>query len=439
MKKVKFIENIKVKTPCSEEWNDMTGNERIRFCSHCAKDVNNISEMTRKEAMRLVRKYEGRLCIRYHIDPTTQRPIFIDTLHKITRRGPSVTAGVMATAFAVASASYAQSEPASQPQESAVVVPKLAAESATVTGYVTDPNGSAVSFAVVTLINEKTFEYRAVNASLEGFYEFKDVLVGDYTIKVEGNGFDIKEFKNVGISGSGDLRKDVQLTLPGVTEVVQVGSSKQYTAVYASCAGDCSMIEPTSPLVQAVYSDDLEDVKARVMMRAKVNVRDKAYDGITPLHAAVDNANIEIIQFLLDSGAKVNIRDSLKRTPLMMMDGDATPEIFDLLIRYGAKLQLLDKEKNTVLHHIVGNSDNPDLVRLLINHGIDVNAVNKSRETALMIAAENGSAESVKVLLESGADVTKLNAENRTAWDLADDSDIKQLLESYGAVAKTEQ
>ena len=137
-------------------------------------------------------------------------------------------------------------------------------------------------------------------------------------------------------------------------------------------------------------NDDLDEVKARVMMRAKVNARDKSRDGMTPLHAAVENGNIEIIQFLLDSGAKTNIRDFQKRTPLMMMDSDATPEILDLLLRYGAKVQLVDKEKNTVLHQFVGNADNAHMVRLLSNHGINPNAINKSGETALMIAAEMG-------------------------------------------------
>jgi len=123
----------------------------------------------------------------------------------------------------------------------------------------------------------------------------------------------------------------------------------------------------------------------------------------------------------------------------MMMDDDATPEIFDLLLRYGAKVQLVDKEKNTVLHMFVGNADNADMVRLLISHGIDANAVNKSGETALMIAAENDQTDDVKALLESGADVSKMNFERKTAWDLADNEEVRSLLESYGAVARTTQ
>ena len=438
MKKLKFIEKIDVTSPCNEHWNEMIGNEQIRFCSHCAKNVNNISEMTRKQAMRLVRQNNGQLCVRYYTDPTTNRPVFLDTLHKITRRSPRVAAGVMATSFAVATASYAQSTPQTDPQTGTQIELKTEPETSSLSGYVTDPKGSVIPFAVVTLINEKTFSYRAANASFEGFYEFKDIEPGEYTIKFEGGGFEPNEMKGVSISG-GTLRRDAQLAIQGVSETVEVTPRPRYSEIYNSCAGDCVMVEPSSPLVQAVYSDDLEEVKARVIMRAKVNVRDKAYNGITPLHAAVENGNIEIIQFLLDSGAKVNIRDFEKRTPLMMLDNDATPEIFDLLIRYGAKIQLVDKEKNTALHHFVESADNAEIVQLLINHGVDVNAVNKDGETALMLAAENGNAESVKALLESGADVTKLNAEKKSAQDVASGDDVRQMLESYGAVAQAKQ
>src|SRR6185436_6774164 len=117
------------------------------------------------------------------------RPVFLDTLHRITRSSPKVAAGVMATSFAVATAAYGQSTPQTEPQAEAQIELKTEPETSSVSGYVTDPKGAVVPFAVVTLINEKTFSYRAANASFEGFYEFKDVEPGEYTIKFEGGGF----------------------------------------------------------------------------------------------------------------------------------------------------------------------------------------------------------------------------------------------------------
>jgi hypothetical protein len=436
MKKLTFEEKIEIMNPCSEDWNEMIGNDHFRFCSHCAKNVNDISKLTRKEAMRLVRQSNGKLCIRYYVNPKTNRPVFLDTLHKITRRAPALTAGVMATSFALATAAYSQGEPRPVTQDAVQAIIKSDSDVASISGYVTDPKGAAIPYAVVTLINEKTFEYRAANASFEGFYEFKEIPPAEYTLKFEGGGFEAKEIKSVSING--ELRRDAQLAIQGMNEVVEIeaegGSDRNVTMGVVACT---VTTVTQNALVRAVMNDDLDEVKARVMMHAKVNVRDKAHDGLSPLHAAVENGNIEIIQFLLDSGAKTNIRDFQKRTPLMMMDSDATAEIFDLLIRYGAKVQLVDGEKNTVLHHFVENADDKDIVRLLVSHGINVDAVNKSGETALMVAAENGNSADVKALLESGSDVSKLNRDGKTAWDLTDDAEVRSLLESYGAVART--
>jgi Ankyrin repeats (3 copies)/Carboxypeptidase regulatory-like domain len=437
VKKAKFIDSIKVKNPCTEDWEQMEGNAKIRLCSHCAKHVNNISEMTTKEAMRLVRQSKGQICVRYRTEPSSDRPIFLDSLIRITRRAPAMTAGVMATSLAMATAAYTQSEPVPIPGNTTQIILKADSDTSTVSGYVTDPNGAAIPFAVVTLINEKTFEYRAANATFEGFYEFKDVTSGGYTLKFEGGGFEAKEIKGVSVTGGGELRRDVQLAVPTVVEVIDVNEETTLTGGFM-IMGDIMSIAPgsSSPLVNAVLNQDLEEVKVRVMMRAKVNVRDKSRNGMSPLHAAVETGNIDIVQYLLDSGAKTNIRDFDKRTPLMMIDGDASAELLDLLLRYGAKLQLVDKLGNTVLHRFVENGDDEEIIRLLITHGAGVNAVNKEGETALMIAAENSNRDDVKTLLESGADVTKQSRSGKSAWDVAGTAEIRTMLETYGAIAR---
>ena len=436
MKKPKFIDDVRVAQPCSQAWNEMTGNDQVRFCTHCAKDVNDLSTITRKDAMRLVRKMNGKLCVRYRIDQNTKRPIFLDTVQTITRRVPAMAAGAMATSLAFASAGYAQTDtPQSSPVQTEALQ-KVEGDAAVISGYVTDPNGAAVAYAAVSLVNEKTSDYRSVSASSEGFYEFKDVSAGEYTLKFEGGGFEAKETKGVVVTGA-ELRRDVSLSLPGISEAVTVegDSEERYSVQGGAIFVDFSS---SNPFVRAAINDDLDEVKARWIMRAKINSRDKSSNGISALHAAVENGNLEMVQFLLDQGAKINIRDNDKRTPLMMLDGDATPELLELLLRYGAKPKLLDKEKNTALYHLIENGGNQALIRTLITFGVDVNAVNKSGQTALMLAAENGNEESVKALLESGAEVNRLDREGRSAWDVGDAS-VRTLLETYGAIAKINQ
>ena len=55
------INKLKVASACSIGWENMTGDERQRFCSLCELNVYNISGMTAREVERLVSEREGRL------------------------------------------------------------------------------------------------------------------------------------------------------------------------------------------------------------------------------------------------------------------------------------------------------------------------------------------------------------------------------------------
>ncbi|CAN5896946.1 hypothetical protein BH11MYX2_BH11MYX2_24130 [soil metagenome] len=59
------LDNIHIATPCSMEWDAMTGDERVRACDACNKNVFNLSGMTREEAEELVLEKHGNLCVRY--------------------------------------------------------------------------------------------------------------------------------------------------------------------------------------------------------------------------------------------------------------------------------------------------------------------------------------------------------------------------------------
>lgn len=59
------LPNIRVATPCRADWNAMTGDDRVRACGACNKNVYNLSDMTRDEAEALILEKEGRLCVRY--------------------------------------------------------------------------------------------------------------------------------------------------------------------------------------------------------------------------------------------------------------------------------------------------------------------------------------------------------------------------------------
>jgi hypothetical protein len=60
------IDDVRVASPCNASWEDMRGDERVRFCGECQKHVYNLSRMSRAEGERLIRDTEGELCVRLY-------------------------------------------------------------------------------------------------------------------------------------------------------------------------------------------------------------------------------------------------------------------------------------------------------------------------------------------------------------------------------------
>jgi hypothetical protein len=60
------LNNLKIASPCSADWNAMIGNDRKRFCGMCKLNVYNLSGMTGPEAEKLLIDSENRVCVRFY-------------------------------------------------------------------------------------------------------------------------------------------------------------------------------------------------------------------------------------------------------------------------------------------------------------------------------------------------------------------------------------
>lgn len=61
-----LLDRVRVASPCNARWDEMVGDERVRFCLSCEKNVYNLSAMPAVEAERLLReKLGGELCVRF--------------------------------------------------------------------------------------------------------------------------------------------------------------------------------------------------------------------------------------------------------------------------------------------------------------------------------------------------------------------------------------
>lgn len=63
------LDQIRVAAPCSADWDKMTGDDRVRFCGLCKKNVYNLSNMSRDEAVTLLQEKEGSVCTRFYRRP----------------------------------------------------------------------------------------------------------------------------------------------------------------------------------------------------------------------------------------------------------------------------------------------------------------------------------------------------------------------------------
>lgn len=443
MSKQKLIEQINIKEPCSESWDEMDGNDEVRFCGHCNLNVNNLSAMTRRKALKIVKKANGRICVRYMQNPVDKKPVFGDKIYQITRRA-GIAAGVLGASLTLSTLAYAQggtmtfsvndSEVQIVTSQKNSDADKTESPTAEISGTVTDSGGGFAYNISVNLIDLDTEESLEAKTDNDGFYKFQNVREGNYKIVIadeKGNA----EVSFLEINAASETLQDIALTIPTIIEE----TVEEESVYYGSAVGGAIAIEISyeNPLSMAVWNDDQETAKNLIARGADVNGKEKNHENITPLFLAVNNGNYKIAEMLLNFGADVNALDESGKTPLMRIDDDANAEFVRLFIKHGAKINAVDNAGNTALILAAEDAD-ADVLQALLDGGADVNIRNKEGRTALMEAAYDDNLANVKTLILGDADVNLKDNEGETALDLTSDKDVESFLKSYGAIGKVE-
>jgi hypothetical protein len=94
-----MLSRVEVAKPCNASWEDMRGDDRVRFCGKCEKNVYNLSELGEDEAEALIYEHEGKLCARFF--RRTDGTVLTNDCHVGTRRRKRMVLaalGVAATA-----------------------------------------------------------------------------------------------------------------------------------------------------------------------------------------------------------------------------------------------------------------------------------------------------------------------------------------------------
>lgn len=242
-----------------------------------------------------------------------------------------------------------------------------------------------------------------------------------------------------------------------------------------------------SVLMYASQNDNVEVL--RILVNAGANINAKMENGSTALTiAAQNNPNLDVVKFLLENGADINARVMLKAVQTISSTTKnirkkqkaikattnldvkkvaktavswyaKTKGIFmdDTTISEGTeeasnKLSEVEKiynnaEGKTVLMVACENT-NPEIIELLLNYEIDVNAKGPFGMTALMYACDSKTSSDVsgiRTLLQHGANTMVVNEYGETALDYLKDNKVKKensdywdVFELYNQIAESD-
>ena len=150
---------------------------------------------------------------------------------------------------------------------------------------------------------------------------------------------------------------------------------------------------------KAIRSNDLTDLKIMVGHGADVNAKDARDE--TPLMYAATVVSMEAMRFLLDQHADPNVQNLAGATALIWSATDLAKT--GLLLDHGADPNLATKKGRTALLVAAMSDKSVAIVRLLIEHGANVQAKD-FLNTALRAAAFGNDTETIRLLLDAGVD-----------------------------------
>jgi cytohesin len=100
----------------------------------------------------------------------------------------------------------------------------------------------------------------------------------------------------------------------------------------------CGPSEADRALFKASQRGNIKTVKQHLAAGADVNAKiGRGNAKMTPLHAAIQHGDKEIVELLIAKGADVNAGGILGYTPLNTAVGEREKEIADLLRKHGGK------------------------------------------------------------------------------------------------------
>ena len=155
-------------------------------------------------------------------------------------------------------------------------------------------------------------------------------------------------------------------------------------------------VEHPNPEIVALLAED------------EASYKSKWRTGSTACHMAVQKDDPVYIKILKEAGADINVRNDYGITPLMVACSKGTNiDVIDYLVENGAKINQRDKYGSDAFMYSMANS-NINVIKHLIDLGADIHTKSGNGENILMAAIDNGAdLERIKYLLSLGIDINE--------------------------------
>lgn len=205
-------------------------------------------------------------------------------------------------------------------------------------------------------------------------------------------------------------------------------------------------------LLIAVKNNDIIAVNA--LLKENVNPNFVDEEGYSPLHRAVLNNNLDVVNVLLsykdiDTEIKLPYEASVDdwylggATPLLVASYTGNADIVNALIEAGSDIRAKDDIDGAATIHIASANGNNEVINILLNKDNTlINEADSMKDTPLHWASIKNQTDTISLLLANGADTKLTNSDGNTVLHYAamygDVNTVNVLLEADSSLASVE-